>query len=122
MKQSTIFAAIAGVALLAAATPVAAQDLAGMWDVSWESPRGAQTWVMTLAQDGMELTGTVQTQRGESSLSNGMVHGSEVSFSVAVRGGQATLSFKGEVDGDTMAGTVTTPRGESPWTGKRKEG
>ena len=122
IKQGTVFAAVAAVTFLAVAAPVAAQDVSGMWEVSWESPRGAQTFVITFEQDGMELTGTAQMRRGEGTVSDGMIHGNEVSFTLSVGGGRFTLTFKGEVDGDTMAGTLTTPRGESPWTGKKKEG
>ena len=64
MKQHVSLAAFAAAALLVATAPAAAQDVSGMWEVSWESPRGARTFVVTLAQ----------------------------------------------------------PRGESPWTGKKKEG
>ena len=85
-----------------------------MWEVSWESPRGAQTFVITFEQDGMELTGTAQMRRGEGTVSDGMIHGNEVSFTLSMGGGRFTLTFKGEVDGDTMAGTLTTPRGASP--------
>ena len=122
MKQGTVFVAIAAATFLFASSSASAQDVSGMWDVPWESPRGAQTWVVTLAQDGMELTGSVQTQRGQGTLSDGMVHGSEVSFTISMRGGRFTLAFKGEIEGDTMAGTLTTARGESPWTAKKKEG
>ena len=121
MKPGTVFAAVAAVTFLAVAAPVAAQDVSGMWEVSWESPRGAQTFVITFEQDGMELTGTAQMRRGEGTVSDGMIHGNEVSFTLSMGGGRFTLTFKGEVDGDTMAGTLTTPRGASPWTGKKKE-
>ncbi len=97
MKHGTVLAAIATAAFLATTASAAAQDISGMWEVSWESPRGAQTWVMTLEQDGMNLTGTAQTQRGESTISNGMVHGNEVTFTVSVGDGQFTLAFKDQL-------------------------
>ena len=122
MKQHVSLAAFAAAGLLVATAPAAAQDVSGMWEVSWESPRGARTFVVTLAQDGTELTGTAQMERGPGTLSNGMMDGNDVSFTLTMGGGRFSLTFEGEVDGDTMAGTLTTPRGESPWTGKKKEG
>ena len=50
MRRAPVLAAIA--AAFAFTTSASAQDVTGVWELSWESQRGAQTVVFTFAQDG----------------------------------------------------------------------
>lgn len=54
-------------------------------------------------------------------LSDGWIDGDTFSFSVtmSMRGNSLTLEFSGTVSGDEMSGTIATPRGDRPFTGKR---
>lgn len=126
MRRAPVFAALA--VALAFAAPAAAQDVTGTWELSWETPRGAQTVTMTFAVDGMNVTGTAQMRRGENTmdvpLKNGMLHGDQLMFALEFGMGDRTMTqnFVATVTGDTMTGKITTPRGENPFTGKRKQG
>ena len=128
---------------LAAAAPAAAQDASGTWEFAYtmETPRGSMERTMTvqLVQDGTALTGTAEMQAmgrpggggggtGETrtvDISNGMVAGNEVMFTIVLSRGERTfeMTFAGQVDGDAMEGTVSNPMGgDSPFTATRKEG
>jgi len=120
MRKHLAMTAVAVTTFLAIAVPAVAQDVSGVWEASFEG-RGARTLAITLAQDGMYLTGSAQMPRGEGIVSEGMIHGNEVMFTLSAGGGLLTLELKGTVDGDTMTGTLTSPRGEVPWTAKRKK-
>ncbi len=133
MRHAPILAALA--ATFAVATAASAQDVSGMWEISWETPRGGQTVTFTFTQEGSVLTGSAEmTMRrpgggsGQSrmvEITDGKVEDGNISFSLEVGGGQRsfTMSFAGVVDGDEMKGAVTNPRGgDNPFTGQRKQG
>jgi len=58
----------------------------------------------------------------EVEITDGKIEGNQISFSIAMGMGERsfTFSYAGTVEGDTMEGTMTTMRGENPFTGKRK--
>ena len=133
MRRAPLLAAIA--ATFALAAPASAQDVSGMWEISWETPRGAQTVVFTFVQDGAALNGSAEMTMGRPGggggqsrtveITDGKVEDGDISFGLALGGGERsfTMSFAGSVDGDEMKGTVTNPRGGgNPFTGKRTEG
>jgi hypothetical protein len=129
--------AILSLLLLAGACQLQAQavDVTGTWEITWETQRGATTSTFTFAQDGMALVGTAQMTMGgrpgggagggtrEIEITDGKVEGNAITFSMAMGMGERSMSFtfSGTVSGDTMEGTMTTPRGENPFTGKRKQ-
>ena len=121
MSKHLVIAAVALTAFLPITVPAVAQDVSGVWEASFEGRQGARTLAITLAQDGMHLTGSAQMPRGEGIVSEGMIHGNEVMFTLSVGDGLFTLELRGTVDGDTMTGTLTAGRGEVPWTAKRKK-
>jgi len=124
-RVSVVAAAAAALALLVPATRAAAQEpsVAGIWELSWDSPRGAQTVTVAFEQDGAEVTGTAQMRMGEVPVKDGSLKGDQLTFVLEFARGDRTFSqsFAATVKGDTMEGKITTPRGENPFTGKRKE-
>ncbi|MGD8320421.1 MAG: hypothetical protein PVJ02_08205 [Gemmatimonadota bacterium] len=124
MRRASVLAALA--ATFAFASSVAAQtpDVSGTWMLSWETPRGAQTVTMTFKQDGTDVTGTAQLRMGEVPIKNGKIDGDQLTFVLELGRGDRTFSqtFTAAVKDDgTMEGTITTPRGENPFKGTRKE-
>ena len=135
MKKCAILTVFMTVTFLANAAQSYAQDVSGAWEVSFENPRAerAITFCVTFAQDGMVLTGNAQPLMGNTesdvckaqdlanvdlqNVSNGMIHGSHVMFTMALRNRE--MAFMGNLDGGSITGTVDTPRGEIPWIGKR---
>ena len=118
----------------AIASPGAAQDLTGTWEISTQGGRGGpQTSTLVLAQDGEALTGTMTFSLGgpggrgggsqELEVSNGTVDGNSFSFTVTLsfQGNSFDLNYSGTVDGDEMSGTRGGPRGGGqPFTGQKQ--
>ena len=132
MKKLLAAAAVAGLIV----TPAAGQtDVAGKWEITFETPRGEITQIITFQQDSNTLTGTVERtggsggQRaggggraggrgGAAEIESGTVDGNSVSF-VIVRSFVDRVfetQYDGTVDGDTITGTSTSRRGETPFT------
>jgi hypothetical protein len=140
----TLAIAAAAAISLAAAAPAAAQDVSGTWEFAYtmETPRGSmdRTITVQLEQDGTALVGTAEMAAGGRpggaggggggqtqtvDISDGMVAGNEVMFTIVLNRGERTfeMTFAGQVDGDAMEGTVSNPMGgDSPFTATRKEG
>ena len=78
-------------------------DVNGKWMSEGGGKGGPQTY--TFKADGMKLSGTVETQRGSTEISNGKIDGDSISFTT-VRDmgdkGKMTTNYKGTVSGDTM--------------------
>ena len=141
MKHSALLTALLTTAVLTTApAPVSAQNVAGMWEISYETGRGTRTQTLTLTVDGMMLTGTVTFTGGgrrgggggggpqSIEISDGKIDGSSFSFTVTRTFGDNSIvqSYSGTVDGMTLTGTIEgggrggggQPR---PFTGKRPE-
>ncbi len=136
MKHSALLTALLATAVLTIApAPAAAQNLAGVWEISRETGRGTFTQTLTLTVEGSTLTGTLSFTGGgrrgggggggpqSFDLSNGTIDGNSFSFTVTLPfGGGIEQSYRGTIDGATLAGTVDGGRGGAqPFTGKRPE-
>jgi len=82
----------------AIASPGAAQDLTGTWEISTQGGRGGPQ---------------------ELEVSNGTVDGNSFSFTVTLtfQGNSIDLNYSGTVDGDEISGTRG---GGQPFTGKKQ--
>ena len=82
-------------------------QVAGTWRVVTNSPQGATEATLTLTQSGDAIDGTMRSQFGTVSISDGQVAGSSVTWTVTMQfGGQTvTISYEGEVsEGNRMTG------------------
>ncbi len=93
----------------------------GKWNLTINTPMGAQSSTLEVASSGASLTGTQTGAQGGQAISNGSVNGDEASWSIdIVVPMPMTLSFKGKVDGDKLSGTVTLGAfGDSTFMGER---
>lgn len=119
-----ILSVIAGAAAaLLLAVPAQAQDvdITGEWESTRETQQGTMTTTFTFEQDGGKLTGTLTSQRGDMEISDGTIEGNKISFKLVMTRGDSTIemTYSGTVEGDTITGTMQTPRGEQPWTAQR---
>ena len=112
------------IAALAAAAP--AQEtksaVAGVWEVTFETPMGARTYMAAIVQDQDALKVTMKSAQGTEMKGEGKIKDKDVSWSVVVNGpmGEIVLAFKGKLDGEAMAGTVTMgDAGEADFKAKR---
>lgn len=107
-------------------TPALGQDVnvTGKWELSTETPRGTMTSTLTFEQNGTVLKGSMESQRGTVEFQDGKVEGNTITFKIVRSRGDRSfeMTYTGTVEGDTITGTMSTPRGEQPWTAKRVEG
>jgi hypothetical protein len=137
MKHSALLTALLTTAVLAMeSAPVAAQNLAGAWEITRETGRGTITQTLTLAVDGSTLTGTLAFTGGgrrgggggggpqSFAISNGSVDGNSFTFTVTLSFGGNSIEqvYMGTITGQTLSGTIQGGRGGGqPFTGKRPE-
>lgn len=81
-----------------------AGSVAGAWGLTLESPHGAIQFTLQLKQEGSKLSGTAEHE-GQLHPLTGSVQKNQIGFSFQPRG-DATLAFKGTVDGDKMSGAA----------------
>jgi imidazolonepropionase-like amidohydrolase len=97
--------------------PVA--DLSGSWTVVAESPRGTQesTAELTMAEDGA-LSGSIRSQRGEGTITEGWVSGDRFNFTVTMSMGGRSMEaeYSGTVTGDDMEGSASFGQFSMPFT------
>jgi hypothetical protein len=118
-SRTTLFA----LALLVAA-PVFAQipaSVAGDWDVTINSPQGANTTRVAFTQDGDKVTGLFKSPNGELPFT-GTMTGNELKFAFQIpfQGAALDITMTGKVDAETMTGKADFGgMAEGDWTAKR---
>lgn len=122
MKKLCLLAVIS---LLALASIVSAQSVAGEWQATMETPGEPSVSKLTLIQDGEKLSGTLKGQRGDAQV-QGTVKGKEIKFSYSINynGNAVPIAISGMLDGDTIKGTASIASGayEGGWMAKRVGG
>ncbi len=103
---------------LAGKAPAAA--LVGTWELTTESERGTRTRELVINED---LTGTYKSRNREFPVTDLTVEGNQVSFNIEMSFGERefALEFAGTLEGDSLNGEFTTPRGSREVTGKKVE-
>lgn len=96
-------------------------SIQGKWNITVNSPMGAQKSVLELNADGAVLTGTGATPQGPQPIANGKVDGNNVSWDFSVTTPMPmTLGFAGTVEGDKISGKVKAGAfGSFPFSGER---
>ena len=81
-------------------------QVAGSWTMTVSGPQGPMTSTMTLTQTGDALDGSIVSELGTSTISDGRVNGRNVSWqaSFQIGGERTTVTFEAEVDGNRMTG------------------
>lgn len=93
----------------APAISAAAQDnatataVSGNWQVSLTGKKGSREATMQIKQDGNNLSGSFQGQRGSAPLT-GSLNGNQISITVKMP--KREVSLTGTVDGDKMSGAL----------------
>ena len=95
-----------------------ASALVGDWELTTVSSRGTRTHTLTINED---LTGTYQGRDSETPITDLKIEGDQVSFKVQrkFREREFTMEFEGTLDGKSLDGQWTTPRGSRDVTGKK---
>lgn len=98
--------------LLGAAACIAA-PVDGKWTAEVQGRQGTQTQTLTLKANGSALTGSLDTGRGATDITEGKIDGSTVSFKVTRNGqkGTNTTDYTGTLSGDELKLTGTREGG-----------
>lgn len=103
-----------------------AADLTGSWSMDLEGEMGTIEIDLDLEQEGADFDGTGRAGFGALDVEDGLVSGSDVSFTLVFEAGGQTLevSLSGSVEGDTMSGTGSGPpeMGSFTWEASRTAG
>ncbi len=93
----------------------------GKWEITINSPMGAQKAKLDLAASGAALTGTQHAQGASQPVANGKVDGNNLAWSASITSPMPmTLEFSGAVDGDKLSGSVKAGAfGSFPFSGGR---
>ena len=93
----------------------------GNWEITINSPMGAQKAKLEFQSSGGALSGTQHAQGSSQPVSNGKVDGNTVSWSANITSPMPmTLEFTGNVDGDALKGSVKAGAfGSFPFAGAR---
>src|SRR5437867_3175718 len=112
-------------ALFAAAPAFSQTTISGDWDVTVNSPQGANTTLVTFKQDGEKISGVFRSPRGELPFDGGTLTNGELKFTFTVntQGMQLPITLTGKIEGETMAGKADFGGfAEGDWTAKRATG
>jgi len=96
--------------------------VAGNWDVTINSPQGANTSLVVFKQDGEKVSGVLKGRAGELPFDGGTLTGNELKFSFTIntQGMQLPITLTGKVEGETMSGKADFGGfAEGDWTAKR---
>jgi hypothetical protein len=100
----------------------ASADPVGTWKISMEGPMGTMVNHLTIRKEGDAHFASMATPQGEAEIGELEVDGDhfEFAFSRTMGARTMTMSYACDVEGDTLTGTTTTPRGKLPFTGTRQ--
>jgi len=80
-------------------------DADGTWNITMNSPMGAQQATLTLATDGSSLSGKLAGPQGEMDFDGGTVEGNDLAWSITIEQPMAmTIETTATVDGDNLTG------------------
>jgi hypothetical protein len=81
-----------------------AADITGDWAATIATAAGSTEYTYAFRQDGSKLFGTVRSQHGVVTISNGYVNHRTVTFdeNVTVQGRRTVLEYTGELVSDTQ--------------------
>lgn len=126
------FAALAAAVVAIGPAPALAQSpsLSGLWELTWETPRGEQTLKLTLEQTDAAFVGTAETRMGEAPVKNGVVDGEKVTFVVEMsfnrpgdgEGRTVEQSFEGTLKDGVVTGEMSMPAVGPPGGGRGRGG
>ena len=93
----------------------------GKWTLDIHTDQGAMSASLDLKSDGKKITGTITSPQGDAPLVGEYADG-KIAFGISIETPEGAMSvgFAGAMKDDgTMAGTLSGPFGEAPWTAAR---
>ena len=96
-------------------------SITGTWNLTLKSPLGDQAARLDLHEIDGSVQGTLTGKGDPAALQRLTVDGANLAFSADADTpvGRMNLAFTGSVNGDTLAGTYSTPFGAFEFSGNR---
>ncbi|HJN47047.1 MAG TPA: hypothetical protein QF572_23030 [Vicinamibacterales bacterium] len=119
LHQRILVRALLTLALSVAVT--AQSNVAGRWNVTFNTDQGSNAGTMTLQQDGEKVTGSTSTDQGTLEF-EGTISGNKLEWVLEIDAGGTFLeiTLDGTVDGDEITGTIDLGGyGGGDWTATR---
>jgi len=93
----------------------------GKWEITINSPMGAQKATLDLIDEGVTFSGTQTAMQATQPVANGKIDGNNLTWSASITSPMPmTLEFAGIVEGDTLSGSVKAGAfGSFPFSGSR---
>ncbi|HUG01525.1 MAG TPA: hypothetical protein VML95_06645 [Longimicrobiales bacterium] len=126
MKIRFAFAA-ALLSIAVAGAPVSAyaaqatKSVDGKWTMDVQTDQGSMVVGVDFKSDGKKITGTISSPQGDAPLVGEFEDG-KIAFGISIDSpeGAMAIGFAGAMNDDgTLAGTLTGPFGDAPWTAAR---
>lgn len=95
--------------------------VAGTYAVTIDIPGQPLNGTLTLTQQGNALGGSLVTELGTSTITNGSVSGNAISFvgNVVFGGQEIAFTVRATISGNQLSGTIDSPQGTIPINGTR---
>jgi len=116
--------AVVALAVIVAAPAFAQTSIVGDWDLTINSPQGANTTKVTFKQDGEKVDGLFKSPQGELPFT-GTLSGDTLKFTFQVQfqGQPLDIAMEGKVAGSEMTGKANFGGMiDGDWTAKRSDG
>ena len=112
---------ILGLLVVLLTSTVHADELAGEWTLTIDTPRGVQHPTLTVVQVGATYSGSYSGARGVLDIEAIAFDGSQFSFPLVLNMpiGRSEVTYRGKVAGNQMTGQVENARGKVPFSGAR---
>jgi hypothetical protein len=121
MTRSRIALFVVGLLVAAPAFAQTPATVTGEWDVTINSPQGANTSRVAFTQDGDKVSGRFKSPNGELPFTGTMTGGElKFAFQIQFQGTPLDITMTGTVEAETMAGKADFGgMAEGDWTAKR---
>ncbi|HUP84540.1 MAG TPA: hypothetical protein VM143_02625 [Acidimicrobiales bacterium] len=83
-------------------------DADGTWNITMDSPMGAQQATLTLVTEGSSLSGKLAGPQGEMAFDGGTIDGNNLTWTIALEQPMPMqIETTATVDGDSLTGEAT---------------
>ncbi len=98
-----------------------AEDFAGTWTLTLDTPNGVQNPTLVVEKNGETYSGVYNSLRGPIDVPEISRDGNAFSFPLVIKVpiGDIQVDYTGTFEGDDMMGSVQSPRGEVPFTARK---
>ena len=122
-QRRTNWMLVTGLAAVLGTGTALAEDFAGTWTLSIDTPRGTQNPTLDVEKNGAGYRGTYNSLRGPIEIDQIERTGNTFTFplTITVPIGEVEVNYAGSFEGKEMQGTVQSPRGEVPFTATKND-